>query len=236
MQTVILAAGKGMRLRPLTDNIPKSMAMINKKPILERLLETLAAAGIKEIHMIVGYKKEIIEQKFKEKFNGMKINYFVQEKQLGTAHAVSLVEDFVEDNFLVINGDILVDPELIKGLCKADEFDLSDAKIVSIQVDDPWRYGCIKSANGKIIDIIEKPSPGQEPSHNVAVGVYKFDKLIFAAIKQINLSKRNEFELIDAIKELIKADGTVNEVKYTGYYAHIADQKDIADAEKKLKN
>ncbi len=235
MQAVVLAAGKGVRMRPLTEQMPKAMIPLAGKPVLERILENLAKAGYTEIHLVVGYMKESIEKKFGEKFQGMKINYFVQEKQLGTAHAMSLVEGFVDDNFVVVNADVLVESELLKDLAKSDEFDLSDAKIVTIEVSDTWRYGCLKIVKGQVKDIVEKPAPGQEPSHSVNIGVYKFDKLIFAAIKEINLSERNEFELVDAIKELIKAGGTVVPVIYSGFYAHIGDQNDIEQAEKKLK-
>lgn len=236
MQAVVLAAGKGIRLRPLTEKMPKAMVELNGKPMIERVLGNLSKAGFLEAHIIVGYMKEAIEKKIGEKFAGMTINYFVQEKQLGTAHALSLVEEFVDEKFLAINGDVLVEPELLKELIEAGKKGPDDAVIVCRDVEDPWDFGCLKLEKNKVVDIVEKPPPGQEPSKTVNIGVYVFDKKIFEAIREIDLSERNEFELVDAIKKLIADGKTVTAKKYAGFYAHIGNEKDIMQAEKKLKN
>lgn len=234
MIAVVMAAGKGVRFRPLTDSVPKVMIRVAGKPFLEHLLSKLEKAGFEETHLVVGYKKEAIEKHFGEKFRKMKLNYFVQEKQLGTAHALSLVEDFVDGKFVALNGDVIVSTETLKELSQTDEFDITDGIILTQEVEDTWRYGCLKIQNGKVADIIEKPSPGQEPSKSVSMGIYRFDKLIFSAIRETALSERNEFELVDSIKKLIQAGGIVVPKKHIGPYIHLGDMQDLPAAEKTL--
>src|SRR3989338_878060 len=107
MQAVVLCAGSGIRLRPITDVIPKCMVEVKGKPLAERVLTHLIKAGIEEIHMVVGHKREVIEDHFGPEFNGIKLNYFVEQEPKGTAHAVSLVSDYIKGEFLIANADVL---------------------------------------------------------------------------------------------------------------------------------
>ncbi len=234
MKAVVLAGGQGVRLRPLTDDVPKTMIQIGSKPFLQRILENLQKAGITEVLLIVGYKREAIEDFFKEEFNGMKLTYFVQQKSLGTAHAVSLVEGFVNENFLVLNADVLVEGGIFLELLQVDEFDPFDALIVSREVRDPWRYGCLLVEGKQVRDIIEKPSPGQEPSKLVNAGVYRFNTHIFEAIKKTELSSRQEFELIDSIKILIKEGKKIGFRKCTGLCLDIGNKDGLHKAQEFL--
>lgn len=234
MKAVVLAGGQGIRLRPITDEAPKAMIQVGSKPFLQRILENLQKAGISEVLMVVGYKREVIEDFFKEDFKGMKITYFVQQKALGTAHAVSLVESYVKENFLVLNGDVLVESNIFSDLSVVDEFDLFDSIIVAREVRDPWRYGCLLIEGDKVKNIIEKPSPGQEPSKLVNAGVYRFSPNIFQAIKKTDLSKREEFELVDSIKILINSGKKIGFKKYTGLCLDIGNKEDLRKAQEFL--
>jgi len=234
MIAVVLAGGAGVRLRPLTDDVPKTMIQIGTKPFLQRILENLKKAGITEVLLIVGYKREVIEDFFKEDFNGMKLTYFVQQKALGTAHAVSLVEGFVKENFLVLNGDVLVESDIFLELSQVDEFDPFDTLIVAREVRDPWRYGCLLIEENQVKDIIEKPAPGQEPSKLVNAGVYRFNTDIFEAIKKTDLSPRQEFELIDSIKILINEGKKVGFRKCLGLCFDIGNKEDLRRAQEFL--
>ncbi|MBI2597659.1 MAG: NTP transferase domain-containing protein [Candidatus Diapherotrites archaeon] len=236
MKAVVLAGGKGVRLRPYTETLPKAMIKLGSKPLLQRILENTKQAGIKEAMLIVGYKKESIEDFFREEFKGIKLSYFVQRQQLGTAHALSLVEEFVDGNFLAINGDVLVESTVLEELAKEDEFDLFDTLIAAREVSDPWRYGCLLTSGNKVKDIIEKPSPGQEPSNLVNAGVYRFSQNIFGAIKKTDLSKRGEFELVDSIKILIKSGVLVGYRNYTGRCSELGDQSDLEKLQKIIKD
>ncbi len=230
MQAVVLAAGKGVRLKPLTDKIPKAMVKIGSKPLLEIILENLQKAGIKEILLVVGYKKEVIENYFKKEFNGMKITYFVQERQLGTANAIGIVQEKAQESFLVVNGDVIVDATTLKEIAQVDEFETFDALLLAREVKDPWRYGCLLVQGEKIIGIIEKPSPGKEPSNLVNAGVYRFNQTIFDAIKKTPQSVRGEFEIIDSIKILIEKGKSVVYKKISGKVLDIGNTADLEKA------
>lgn len=236
MKAVILAGGKGVRLRPLTYDVPKAMLKIGSKPILQRIVENLKAAGITEALMIVGYKKEVIEDFFGEEYKGIKISYFLQKEQLGTAHALSLVEGFVQENFLVLNADVLVESHTLKDMTFEDEFDPFDAVILARHVNDPWRYGCLLVQGNEVKDIIEKPAPGEEPSNMINAGVYRFGQSIFEALKQTDLSERSEFELIEAIKILIKNGKKVGYKNCAGICLDIGDQSDLKRAQELIED
>lgn len=231
MKVVVLAAGKGIRMRPLTEKVPKVMVKLKGKPILERILEKLVEVGIEEVELIVGYKKEVIEKYFGNEFRGVKLNYFVQPEQVGTANAISLVEGYVKGNFLVMNGDIIVESGLLRELSVVDEFDLYDAIIVGRAVKDPWRYGVLVIKDDEVRGIMEKPSPGKEPSNIINVGLYRFNEKIFDAIRSTEPSTRNEYEVVDSIGILIQRGAKIGFKLYEGLCLDIGDLEDLKQAE-----
>ena len=118
MQCVILAAGEGSRMRPLTTTRPKVMLPLAGKPILEHLIRNVKEAGISDIIIVVGYKEEAIRDYFGDGTAfGVKITYVVQRKQLGTADALRSAEPFVTDTFLMLNGDMVVTVDDLKAVC-----------------------------------------------------------------------------------------------------------------------
>lgn len=236
MKAVVLAAGKGVRLRPITEKIPKVMVKLKGKPLLERILNKLTNTGIEEIVLIVGYKREVIEKYFGDEFNGIPLKYFVQEPQLGTANAILLVENYIKGNFLVLNGDVLVESGLLKELAVVDEFDPYDAIIVGRKVSDPWRYGVLVLEGNDVGGIVEKPAPGEEPSNIINAGIYRFDEKIFPAIKSTQLSQRTEYEIVDSIKLLIEAKAKVGLMLYEGLCFDIGDKEDLRKAEEIVKD
>ena len=227
MKAVVLAAGRGIRLKPITDEIPKCMAEIKGKPMLEQIFERLIKAGIKEIDLIVGYKKDVIEEYFGAEFNGVPLNYFVQKEPKGTAHAISLVENYIDSDFLITNGDVIVETENYKTLMKKDEFDSFNGLILARKVQNPWRYGVLKIEGKKIVDLIEKPKPGEEPSNLVNAGVYKLSKDFFEAIKKTTISERNEYELVDSIKNYLKEGKKIEYRLCKGPCIDIATKEDL---------
>ena len=117
MKAIILTAGEGTRMRPLTVTKPKTMLQVGGKPILQYNVESLRDAGIKDIILVVGYREEVIREHFKDgSDHGVHITYVTQEERLGTAHAIGSTRDTVEGKFIILNGDIIVDPVLIKDL------------------------------------------------------------------------------------------------------------------------
>ncbi len=200
MQAVIIAAGRGVRLRPLTEKIPKCMAGVKGRPMLEHILEKLSRAGISESHLVVGYKREIIEDHFGPEFGGIKLNYFVQKEAKGTAHALSLVEGYTKGKFLLTNSDVLTETLNYKMLAAEEGTRDADAIIMAREVHDPWRFGVLKTSKERVVDIIEKPLPGDEPGKLVNAGIYSFGKDFFAAVRETPLSVRGEYELVDSIR------------------------------------
>ncbi len=201
MKGVLLTAGEGTRMRPLTLTRPKTMLQVGGKPILQYNMEALKDAGIKDIIMVVGYKKEAIEDYFGNGSSfGVNITYVTQEKRLGTAHAINSVHDMIDDEFIVLNGDIIVDPELIVDLIAKYESEEASSILMLTEVEDPSSFGVVEIENDIIKNIVEKPAPGEAPSNLINAGIYLFDKTIFDAIDKTEKSKRGEYEITDSLK------------------------------------
>lgn len=201
MKGVLLTAGEGTRMRPLTLTRPKTMLQVGGKPILQYNLEALRDAGIKDIIMVVGYKKEAIEDYFGNgSLFGVNIDYITQDERLGTAHAINSVHDMIEDEFIVLNGDIIVDPELIVDLIAKYKSEEAASILMLTEVEDPSSFGVVEIENGIIKNIVEKPAQGEAPSNLINAGIYLFDKTIFDAIDKTGKSERGEYEITDSLK------------------------------------
>ena len=197
MKAVILAAGEGARMHPLTNTRPKVMLPLANKPLLEHLLIEARKAGITEYIFVVGYCDKKVRDYFGngEKW-GVNIGYYNQRQQLGTADAFKMVEGFIDGNFLAINGDILVANEDITRLMGAKETTLG-----IIKVDDTRDLGVVELSQGKVAHIYEKTE--KPPSHMVNAGVYLFTPEIFDAISRTPKSPRGEYEITDSLQLMI---------------------------------
>ena len=138
MKAVILAAGEGKRLRPFTESIPKVMLPVSNKPILEYVIDACKNSGIGEIVLVVGYKKEVIMEYFKN-YKGIKLTYVVQDKQLGTAHALIQAKNKLNESFIVLSGDNIIDQTSISKLIK----DKSEYSILIKEHSHPSKYGVV---------------------------------------------------------------------------------------------
>lgn len=205
MKAVILAAGEGTRLRPLTISKPKVMLPVANKPIINYLVEALYKNGIKEIVIVVGYKKERIMSYFGDgdKF-GVKITYTHQQKQIGTAHALKQAEDFIDEDFLVLPGDNLLDEEAIAKLMQEDK----NAIIITDSMM-PSQYGVVEIEEGIIKNIKEKPK--EVVSNLISTGTYKFTKYIFNEINE--LVEEDKYDLTNAVRRMIKKENKIKEVR-----------------------
>ena len=205
MKAIVLAAGEGTRLRPLTYTRSKAMIPIANKPLLEYVLESLKNAGIKEVTIVVGYRSDLIMKYFKDGSDfGLKITYVEQTRRLGTANAVYMAKELFEneDRFIVTNGDIILDKNYISEfLNDASKFD-SPCVISTTTVDDPSPYGEIVVENNRVKKIVEKPT--KRISNIINAGVYLFTADIFKAVERTKLSKRSEYELTDSIRLLMR--------------------------------
>jgi UDP-N-acetylglucosamine diphosphorylase/glucosamine-1-phosphate N-acetyltransferase len=178
-QAVILAAGEGQRLRPFTVNRPKTMITIADKPILQFVIESLAQNGIRDIVLVVGYRKEqVFDYIGSGEQLGVKITYVEQAQQLGTAHALSMVKDSVGDEFLVLPGDNLIEADTI-----ADFSSIKPDAVLVKRVENPERYGVVGTKGDEIKEIVEKPR--EAGSNLVNTGIYALSRGVFEYIDTV---------------------------------------------------
>lgn len=195
MQTVILAAGQGTRLRPLSESIPKPMLPVAGRPIAAHVADAAVAGGANELIFVTGYMGEVVEDHFGESYRGVPVSYATQEQQLGTAHAVAAAREHIEEEFAVLNGDNLYDPESIVELFGAGP------GIGVFEVENPSNYGVLSVEEGRVTDIIEKPA---EPPTNLAnAGVYLFPAEARSYL-DVPMSERGEHELTDVLARVIE--------------------------------
>ncbi|NJD54093.1 MAG: glucose-1-phosphate thymidylyltransferase [Candidatus Methanoperedens sp.] len=198
MKALVLAAGQGTRMGPLTRNIPKVMLPIANKPLLLHVIQSARDAGIREFVLVVGYGAKLIKDYFKDgSLLGVSIEYVNQEKQMGTADAVGSAKGMVGDRFLVLNGDIIVNSAHIRKLIECS----SDVVLTARHVDNPSEYGVLEVHGARVLRIIEKsPDP---PTSLANAGIYVFPSSIFDAISKTPLSIRKEYEITDSLQMLI---------------------------------
>jgi bifunctional UDP-N-acetylglucosamine pyrophosphorylase/glucosamine-1-phosphate N-acetyltransferase len=195
IKAVILAAGKGTRLKPLTSKNPKPAIRLLEKNILEHNLTELSGL-IEEAIIIVGYKSKIIKEKIGDSFAGIKIKYVTQKKQLGTGDAAKLALPFLEERFLILNGDDLYFKEDIKKCLE------KNPSILLKKIKNPMGYGQICAKGKKVEKIVEKPK--KVVSNLINVGCYYLNKSFFE--KEINISPRGEYEITDFLKQHIEKE------------------------------
>ncbi|MEM3040633.1 MAG: sugar phosphate nucleotidyltransferase [Nitrososphaerota archaeon] len=205
MKAVVLAAGEGQRLRPLTFTRPKHMIPIGGKPLLEHLLVALKEAGINEVLVVVHYRVEQIKDYFGDGSKlGMRINYAFQKEMRGTADAFGFAENYVDGDFLAAYGDLLVTSGVIKSVLQLHNEVKPAATLAAVHVEHPEHYGILKTEGQEVVGIVEKPSPGVAADNPVNAGVYVFSRDIFEAIRQTGTSPRGEREITDSIRQFIE--------------------------------
>lgn len=208
MKALILAGGKGTRLRPLTYTAAKQLIPIANKPTIEYGIRSIVEAGIIDIGIVVGDTASEIKDALGDGSRfGAQFTYIQQAAPLGLAHAVLIAEDFMAgEPFLMYLGDNLVQNG-VKTFVEDFEHSKPNAMVLLNPVSNPSAFGVVVLKDGKIEQLIEKPK--DPPSNLVLVGVYFFDHNIFTAVKEIKPSSRNELEITDAIQWLVDQDFVV---------------------------
>jgi glucose-1-phosphate thymidylyltransferase len=217
MKAVILAAGQGTRLRPVTLTMPKPLVPVANKPLIEYAIDVLRNAGLTDIGIVVSdLQSPILSQLGDGAALGVHLDYIVQAEQKGLAHAIGLCEEFVEGQpFCVYLGDNIFQDKMETTI---REFDGSNAEalIALTEVPDPTRFGIAEIQDGRMVRVVEKP---KDPPSNLAIaGVYLFRSSIFDAIRAIKPSWRNELEITDAIQELITRGMNVRAYTIGGWW------------------
>ena len=221
MKVVVLAAGEGQRLEPLTNLRPKPMVPIANQPLLEYVIDSVSDAGIDEIVLVVGYKRERIQTYFGDGHRwGVDIEYAVQGKQLGTGHAVLQAEDYVDDEFLVLNGDRIITADLVEQLVEKRR-NTAETVMAVTRADDPSEYGVVTLDGDRVTGITEKPQATTAPSDIVNAGVYAFDQSVFDAIRDIDPDPTGELALTAAIERHLD-DEPVRAVRYRGLWVDVS--------------
>jgi UDP-N-acetylglucosamine diphosphorylase / glucose-1-phosphate thymidylyltransferase / UDP-N-acetylgalactosamine diphosphorylase / glucosamine-1-phosphate N-acetyltransferase / galactosamine-1-phosphate N-acetyltransferase len=211
MKAVLLAAGEGSRLLPITATRPKHLIKVGGKPILQFCLEAVRHAGINEAIIVTHYMSDAIRSYFGngEKL-GLKLIYVEQKAILGTGNAAEMAEPYLDGDFVLVYGDLLFGQDSVKTVLSQFKKGKTAAVMGVIPVDKPESYGIIEQdAEGKVKRIIEKPAAGEAPSNLANAGVYAFSKEVFDKIKQTKASIRGEWELTDAITMLAQEGKTI---------------------------
>jgi len=234
MKAVVLAAGEGTRLRPLTEDRPKGMVEVAGKPILTHCLEQLVELGADEFVIVVGYLKERIISHYGDEFQGVPVTYAHQREQLGLAHALLTVEEYIDDDFMLMLGDNVFRANL-GDVVRRQREDRADAAFLVEEVpyEEAGRYGvCVTNNYGEITDVIEKPD--EPPSNLVMTGFYTFSPAIFPACELVQPSNRGEYEISEAIDLLIQSGRTIDALPLDGWRMDIGYPEDRDEAEKRL--
>jgi len=220
---VILAAGEGRRLEPLTNRRPKPMVPVANRPLLEYVVEAVAAAGIDRIVLVVGYKQERIRNHFGDGDDwDVTIEYVEQSTQLGTGHAVLQAEPVVEGPFVVLNGDRIVDAEAVAAV--RDRLRDGDTALVTVTaVETPRDYGVVQLDGDRVAEIDEKPE-GPVDTNRINAGVYGFSTAIFDAIRATNTS--GELAITAALNGLAERNA-VTGVGYDGRWLDVSNLWDV---------
>ena len=206
MKAVLLAAGEGVRLQPITATRPKHLIRVGGKPILQHCLEAVKTCGITEAVIVTHYMGDAIRQYFGdgEKL-GLKLEYAEQSAVLGTGNAVSVAEPFVDGDFALVYGDLLFASGALKSILSLFAAEKPAAVMAVVPVEKPESYGIIELADAnRVKRVVEKPAASEAPSNLANAGLYVFSKEVFEEIKHVKASVRGEWELTDALSLLAK--------------------------------
>ena len=206
---VILAAGLGSRLSPLTYYRPKHILPLCGLPLIINQLLCLKEVGIRSIFIVKHYKGDMLKrviEKFEDILKGLEICFVDQNETKGTAHALKVVDGYVNDEFLLIYGDItLTNCILYRFIKESKNGDDHGAAIAAVEVNDPWNYGVLKVKDGFLVGLVEKPRKGEEPSNLINAGLYYFkDTRVFEYVRKTKVNPiRGEYELTDTIQLMV---------------------------------
>jgi len=228
-KAVVLAAGRGTRMRELTSELPKPMIEVRGKPVLQRTVEGLREAGVPAFLIIVGYRADVVQNFFGDgsRYN-IAIQYATQVVQDGTGRVVDLARNFAGDSpFILGYGDILVDPANYKPLV---ELPNDVEAIISVTRGEDVSKGGAVFVNDRmeLVDLREKSKAGQATSPWYNAGIYVFRLSIFEFTAKLKRSPRGEYELTDAVRELARLGKKVKALELTGEWADVRDPEILA--------
>ena len=229
---VVLAAGEGRRLRPLTKYRPKPMLPVATTPILERVFDQLVDAGITDIVVVVGYRRNRVQSYFGPTYGDASLTYVTQEKQLGTGHALAVAESEVDGTCLVLNGDQIADETLLRDVISAHDGSAT-ATLGLVRKPSVDEYGGVILEDGVVTEIVENPRDDREYLLNA--GVYAFEPDVFEMLHN-GTPRIGEHLLVDVIMELSDAGHEIRGVVSDGFWVDATYPWDLLEVSFELFN
>ena len=233
MKGIILAAGKGTRMAPLTDRRPKPLVPLLGRPMIEHILTGGAAAGVDDWTIVVGpFREQVMEHLGDGDALGVRIRYVVQEVANGNGAAALLCEEHIGDEPFVLSfGDIMTHPENYPQLVSEISSGDWDTVITLNYMDDPYEGAAVYVEDGRVQKIIEKPPKGASTTNFNNSGVFGFTPLIFEMIRATPVSERGEYELTQAVGTMLDSGRAIGAFELEGYWWDVARPGDILDLE-----
>ncbi|CAN5672016.1 glucose-1-phosphate thymidylyltransferase [soil metagenome] len=229
MKGLILAAGLGTRLRPITSLRPKPTISVANRPLIHYALDDLIDAGVTDIGIVVSYDTIDHLKEAVEGYRGANYTFVLQAPPKGLAHAVEVSRDFLaDDSFVMYLGDNLFEQGIGAFIDAFDPAAGVNAVMALIRVDDPRAFGVAVVEDGRITRLVEKPP--DPPSDLAVAGVYVFDKTVHDAIDGLEPGAKGEYQITDAIARMIERGLVVAPVEVTGWWKDTGTADDILDA------
>ncbi|MFC1606323.1 NDP-sugar synthase [Candidatus Latescibacterota bacterium] len=230
MKSVILAAGKGTRMKEITRDIPKPMIPINGKPLLQHIITSVKSAGVTEVGIVVGYKQSIVQDYFGDgSSNGIRITYIEQKDQNGTGAALGLAHEFIgKEPFFFTFGDVITPIENYRNMAEYFDIHVCDALLGLNTVDDPYRGAAVYiDENNTIVKMVEKPPKGTSTSNLNNAGIMVLSADIFHYTPRLQLSARGEYELTDVFGMIREDNRALKGYVLSGYWKDVGTPEDI---------
>lgn len=231
MQVVVPAAGRGSRLGPLTDDRPKPLVTVAGRPLIEHVLETAKAVAPTEFLIVIGYRGEQVVQAIGETYCGVPVRYVEQPERRGLGDAVAQAAPFVDDPFLVFNGDNVLDVALERVVAACETAD-GAILVDRVSPSTARETGVVFLEDDRVVGLEEKPS--DPASTVVTTGVWCLPPAIFSALAAVEPSPRGEVELADAVDRLCRTGHDIRAVRLAGERVNVNTVEDIDRAERLL--
>ncbi|MCE5238806.1 NDP-sugar synthase [bacterium] len=239
MKGVILAAGKGTRMLPLTQRRPKPLVPVLDRPMIDHIILGARDAGVDHLALVIDYMGEMIQERYGDgSALGLRIDYIWQEGARGTGAATLLAADFVGDEpFFLSWGDIIVAPETYANVLRVWHEE-QPAAILSLNwVPDPWEGAAVYvDEAGYIERIVEKPPKGSSTTHYNNAGIFMLGPDVFEVLRQCPISPRGEVEFPDAIKAMMAQQRRIRGLEVIGYWSDVARPSAVLDLNSTIVN
>ena len=235
MKAVILAAGKGTRMRGLCDELPKPLLPVANRPVLTHTLGQMEAAGVDAVLLVVGHRAQLVRSALGRRCGGVALDYVVQGDPRGTGQATALAEQFAAgEPFVMMFGDIVTSARHLPDIVGIYRHERPAALLSVRYFRDPASGGAVYVERDRVVRIVERPQPGETTTHYINAGICVFPPAIFDLLRQVGLSPRGEYELTDAIRMLLDAGEAVRAYDLKGFWVNLTDPAAYLEAQREL--